>query len=73
MASSLGALKAEAAYFTAEDGMRTALIFFDMTDSSDIPPAAEPFFIGLGAKITLSPVMNAQEMQSGVTKARDAM
>jgi hypothetical protein len=73
MASSLGALKAEAAYFTAEDGMRTALIFFDMTDSSDIPPAAEPFFIGLGAKITLSPVMNAQEMQSGVTKAREAM
>jgi hypothetical protein len=73
MASSLEALKAEAAYFTADDGMRTALIFFEMNDSSDIPPAAEPFFRGLGAKITLSPVMNAQEMQSGVTKAREAM
>jgi hypothetical protein len=72
MASSLEALHAEAAYFTAEDGMRTALIFFDMTDSSEIPPAAEPFFGGLGAKITLSPVMNAQEMQAGVAKARDA-
>jgi len=29
--------------------------------------------MGLGAKITFSPVMNAQEMQSGVTKAREAM
>ena len=73
MGSSLEALKAEAAYFTSEDGMRTALIFFEMTDSSDIPPAAEPLFMGLGAKITFSPVMNAQEMQSGVAKAAAAM
>jgi hypothetical protein len=73
MGSSLEALKAEAAYFTAEDGMRTALIFFDMNDSSDIPPAAEPLFMGLDAKITFSPVMNAQEMQSGVAKATEAM
>jgi hypothetical protein len=73
MAASLEALKAEAAYFMAEDGMRTALIFFEMNDSSEIPPAAEPFFMGLNANITLSPVMNAQEMQSGVTKAREAM
>jgi len=73
MGSSIEALKAEAAYFTAEDGMRTALIFFEMNDSRDIPPAAEPLFMGLGAKITLSPVMNAQEMQSGVAKATEAM
>ena len=70
--SALEALKAEAAYFTAEDGMRTGLIFFDMEDSSDIPPAAEPFFLGLGAKITLSPVMNADEMRAGVAKAMKA-
>jgi hypothetical protein len=72
MASSLEALRAEAAYFTAEDGMRTALIFFEMEESSEIPPAAEPFFMGLDAIITLSPVMNAQEMQAGVEKARAA-
>ena len=68
----LEGLKAEAAYFTAEDGMRTALIFFDMADSSGIPQAAEPFFMGLGAKITFSPVMNAEEMRSGVGKAMEA-
>jgi hypothetical protein len=72
MASSLEALNAEAAYFTSEEGMRTALIFFDMNDSSEIPPAAEPFFMGLDAKITFAPVMNAQEMQAGVAKAREA-
>ena len=73
MGSSLEALKAEAAYFTAEDGMRTGFFFFEMNDSSDIPPAAEPFFLGLDAIITLSPVMNAQEMQAGVAKATGAM
>jgi hypothetical protein len=68
----LEAMKAEAAYFTSEDGMRTALIFFDMVDSSDIPPAAEPFFMGLRAKITFAPVMNADEMRAGVGKAMEA-
>ncbi len=71
--SSLEALKAEAAYFIAEDGMRTALIFFDMKDSSEIPPAVEPFFLGLGAEITVVPAMNAQDMQAGVSKAMEAM
>jgi hypothetical protein len=72
MAASLEALKAEAAYFTADDGMRTALIIFDMNDPSEIPPAAEPFFMGLDAKITLSPVMNVEEMQAGVGRVMRA-
>src|SRR3954464_3852990 len=71
--ASLEALKAEAAYFTAEDGMRTALIFFEMSDSSEIPSAAEPLFTGMQAKITFAPVMNAHEMQAGVDKAMEAM
>lgn len=66
------ALKAEAAYFTSEDGMRTGLIFFDMTDSSGIPPAAEPFFMGLEARITFAPVMNVDEMRAGVAEAMEA-
>ena len=65
----LESLKAEAAYFTSEEGMRTALIFFDMADSSEIPPAAEPFFMELDARITFAPVMNADEMRAGVQRA----
>jgi len=72
MGGALDRLQAEAAYFTSEEGMRTALIFFDMGDSSEIPPAAEPFFLGLNAHITFAPVMNAQEMQAGVAKASAA-
>ena len=42
----LDALKAEAAYFTSEEGMRTALIFFDMADSSGIPPGGGALLYG---------------------------
>ncbi len=72
MGKALEGLNAEAAYFTSEEGNRTALIFFDMADSSDIPPAAEPFFMGLSAKITFAPVMNADEMRAGIGKAMGA-
>jgi hypothetical protein len=70
--SSVEALNAEAVYFAAEDGVRTALIFFDMADSSEIPPAAEPFFLNLGAEISFQPVMNVEEMSAGVAKAMEA-
>jgi hypothetical protein len=43
MESIMGKLKPEAAYFTALDGVRGGMIFFDMTDASQIPelwPAA---------------------------------
>ena len=68
----LDGLKAEAAYFTSEDGMRTALIVFDMADASDIPAAAEPFFMGLDALISFEPVMNADDMRAGIGKAMEA-
>lgn len=68
----LDGLQAEAAYFTSREGMRSALIFFDMASSSDIPLAAEPFFLGLNAKITFEPVMNGDEMREGIGKAMDA-
>ena len=71
--NALEALNAEAAYFTSEEGLRTGLIFFDMADSSDIPSAAEPFFMGFGAKITFAPVMNVDEMRAGVGKAMEAI
>ena len=34
-------LKPEAAYFTPVHGRRTAMFFFDMTDSAQMPPIAE--------------------------------
>jgi hypothetical protein len=72
IAKALACLNAEAAYFTSEDGLRTALIFFDMTDASDIPAATEPFYMAFDAQISFEPVMNADDMAAGVGKAMEA-
>ncbi|MGW7271445.1 hypothetical protein ACWGH5_13065 [Streptomyces sp. NPDC054864] len=59
-------LKPEAAYFGPSDGGRTATFVFDMQDSSEIPAAAEPFLLELGAEIELHPVMNAEDLRKGL-------
>jgi len=46
MESTIATLKPEAAYVFAEDGKRTAELFLDMKDVSQIPAIVEPFFIG---------------------------
>jgi len=68
----IGKLKAEAAYFIADDGMRCAMIFFDMKDSAEIPVVAEPLFAGLGAELELVPVMNADDLRKGLKAAMEA-
>ena len=59
-------LKPEAAYFTTDQGNRTAFFYFNMTDSAQIPSIAEPLFMGLKAKLTLTPVMNGEELAKGL-------
>ena len=39
----------EAAYFLAQDGKRSGMVFFDMKESTDIPRIAEILFQGFGA------------------------
>ncbi len=62
-------LKPEASYFTAQDGLRTGFMFFDMKDSTQIPSIAEPLFQGLNAAIEFAPVMNADDLKAGLEKA----
>ena len=62
-------MKPEACYFTPEGGKRTAIFFFDLTDPTMIPTAAEPFFTNLNAAIEMSPVMNLDDMKVGIEKA----
>ena len=59
-------LNAEASYFIAEDGLRCAMIFFDMKESSEIPIIAEPLFMGVNAELELTPVMNADDLKKGL-------
>lgn len=61
----LADLKPEAAYFFADDsGQRSGSVVFDMNDSSQIPAVAEPWFLAFGAKISLRPVMNPQDLSA---------
>jgi hypothetical protein len=66
-------LKPEAAYFTATaNGERGGFIVFDLKDTSEIPAIAEPFFLNYDARITLAPVMDAQDLAKagpGIEKA----
>jgi hypothetical protein len=61
--------KPEAAYFYPDGGKRCMLYVFDMPDSSQLPPIVEPFFMGLNADISLTPVMNSDDLQAGLEKA----
>jgi hypothetical protein len=60
--------KPEGMYFTTFDGRRTAFMVFDLPDTSDIPPFAEPLFMGLGADVELAPVMNGEDLQKGLSQ-----
>jgi|SRR5271165_3272962 len=69
ISSTLERLKPEAAYFTAVDGDRGGFIVFDMQHPSDIPSICEPFFHELHATVELTPVMTAEDVQTGIAKA----
>jgi hypothetical protein len=55
-------------YFTTFEAKRTAYMIFDLRDASDIPLFAEPLFSGLDAEIELLPVMNAEDLQAGLSR-----
>ena len=63
----MAAAKPEGAWFTALDGKRTMVAVFDLASPSQIPPLAEPFFVGLNATFDLSPAMDAADLQVGLS------
>ncbi|MFE9682739.1 hypothetical protein ACFYXC_17890 [Streptomyces sp. NPDC002701] len=70
MKEALDHLEPEAAYFGPLGGRRTALVFLDMKDSSELPSAGEPFFTQFGAEVEVAPVMNAEDLQKGLSQLR---
>jgi hypothetical protein len=48
------------------------MFFFDMQDASEIPPIAEPWFLGFNAEVELLPVMNADDLKLGINAAAQA-
>jgi hypothetical protein len=68
MGAAIERLKPEAVYYVADNGCRSALMVIDLADSSDMPRVAEPFFLGLDAAITFSPVMTPADLEKGFSK-----
>ncbi len=66
--SVMESLKPEAAYFTPTGGKRSALVFFDLADSSDIPTIAEPLFQKFNASVEFAPVMNIEDLRAGLAR-----
>jgi len=44
-------------YFTDDKGQRTAFLFLEMQDASQIPEIAEPWLLAFNAGIEIHPVM----------------
>ena len=61
--SILGDTKPEAVYFTAMDGRRTALIFVDIEELSQIPGIAEPWMLAVDASIEFYPLMVPEDLE----------
>ena len=60
--SILEAIKPESAYFTEQDGHRGAMLVVHLSDSSQIPALAEPWFLNFEAECTFRIAMNAEDL-----------
>jgi hypothetical protein len=61
----------EAFYAFAEDGQRTVLMVFDLTDPSQIPVLTEPMYQQGKAKVTLTPIISGHRLPSPPWKPSD--
>lgn len=62
--SILADLKPEAVYFTDDHGQRTAFLFVEMQDASQIPAISEPWFLAFNASIEIHPVMVPDDLMN---------
>ena len=59
----MDAQKPEAAYFTELNGQRTGILVVNLTDASQIPAFAEPWFLTFEADVQLRPAMLPADLQ----------
>lgn len=71
--SILADLKPEAVYFTDSNGQRTAFLFLDMQDASQIPAIAEPWFLAFNASIEIHPVMIPDDLAKAGSAIENAV
>ncbi len=57
-----GAIKPEALYFNAKDGLRGGIAIVDLPDASKIPSLAEPLFLAFNATVQILPCMTSEDL-----------
>lgn len=62
MQKALAEIKAEAVYFRERRGMRGCTMIVDMTETSQMPKIAEPFFLMFNAMVNFEPVMTPEDL-----------
>ena len=62
LAKILASLKPEAVYFTEEHGRRSAIMVIEMTNASEVPRFAEPFFLKFNADCRFRIVMSPDDL-----------
>jgi hypothetical protein len=72
MKSVMEELKPEAAYFTLENGKRTAYIVLSIQDSSELPRIGEPFLLAFGADVEVTPAMNSEDLGKAMPSLESA-
>ena len=65
-------LEPEAAYFTAAGGERAGFIFFEISDASEIPRVAEPWFHAFEASVEILPVMVPADLEKAAPDVKRA-
>lgn len=58
----LEAIKPEAAYFTEFDGKRGGTLVVNVSNASDVPALAEPFFLTFNAEIRVRIAMTPEDL-----------
>lgn len=71
--SILSEQKPEAAYFAEDNGARTAFLVVNLTDSSQIPVFAEPWFLAFNARIEFHPAMNVDDLKKAMPGIENAV
>ncbi|MEU3498527.1 hypothetical protein [Kitasatospora cineracea] len=70
MGRMMAQLRPEAAYFYPLNGHRGFTLVVDVDQESSLVATMEPLWMQLGAKVTVTPCMSADELRAGIEKLR---